>query len=498
MIALFALWIRTHDLDVRTMHADEANQGVKTGELLEAGTYVFDPRDHHGPTLYYAAAVLAKLRGEHSLAQLTEITLRLVPAFFGTLGVILLALLAAAAAPAARDPASRRGPPWMALAAAALMAIAPPAVYYSRYFVQETLLVTFTLWTVFAALRWRISQHLGWAIAAGIGVGLMQATKASAPLFLAAAALAALVACRPRASAPAATLRSIRRPLLAALIAGFVTMALFYTSLGTNPRGLWDAFSAYGFAATRFGSDAGPTGHEKPWWYYLRLFGWHREGGLLWHQVALSALAVTGLGVAIGARRETTPVARFARGTAVYTVLIVGLFSAFAYKTPWHAVHFVPGFALLAAFALAAVARLPTGRLVAAAMALATLGTLYQQTGRAAFLRPGDARNPYAYVHSSADVRKFRPAAEAALARSPGQPIHVIIENREYWPLPWYFRGLPNVGYWPDPPQSIDGALVIASASHVPAVRDRLRGTYRESFLGIRPGFICILFSPEP
>ena len=37
LLAAAALWLRTHELDRRPMHADEANQGVKTGELVEAG-----------------------------------------------------------------------------------------------------------------------------------------------------------------------------------------------------------------------------------------------------------------------------------------------------------------------------------------------------------------------------------------------------------------------------------------------------------------------------
>ena len=71
LIALAAFWLRTSDLARRPMHADEANQAVKTGELLESGTYAFDPKDHHGPTLYYAALPIAWIRGQHSLAELT-------------------------------------------------------------------------------------------------------------------------------------------------------------------------------------------------------------------------------------------------------------------------------------------------------------------------------------------------------------------------------------------------------------------------------------------
>jgi uncharacterized protein (TIGR03663 family) len=507
LLTLGAFWLRTHDLDRRAMHADEANQAVKLGQLLDAGRYEFDPRDHHGPTLYFAAAPIAWLRGERSLAALTENTVRLVPALFGTLSVLLLCALGTAlcrdgsVSPHDRSTALC----WPALAAGAFMAASPPAVYYSRYFIQETLLVTFTLATFLCARRAWVTGATRWSIAAGVSIGLMQATKASAPLFLLIVVIAAVVAfwvCRLRepdsaaspsaraAAEPRPQLRSRQRQMGIALLATFVTAGLLYSSFGTHWSGLRDALTVYAEAFTRFGADAGPTGHEKPWWYYLRIFGWHREGGLVWHQVAFSAVAAAGLVVAF-VRRE-----RFLVGVAVYTLGVVAAFSFFAYKTPWHTVHFVPGMALLGAGTLAAIARLRTGRLVAVAFALVVLATLYQQTGRAAFLRPGDQRNPYAYVHSSHDVLKYRPLAEAAAARAPDQPIHVISE--EYWPLPWYLRGIPRVGFYTTPPENCDGALVIVSASQADAVRAKLQRRYRESFLGLRPGFACILFTPEP
>src|SRR6185436_10479333 len=86
--------LRVGDLDRRPMHFDEANQAVKLGELLENGRYVFDPSDHHGPTLYYAAVPIAWLRGERTLAQLSETTIRLVPVIFGTAAVVLLGIFA--------------------------------------------------------------------------------------------------------------------------------------------------------------------------------------------------------------------------------------------------------------------------------------------------------------------------------------------------------------------------------------------------------------------
>lgn len=93
VVLLAAAWLRVHDLGVRPMHADEANQAVKLGRMLEGRGYRFDPTEHHGPTLYYFALVPAWLRGQVSLAELTETTVRLTPAFFGAVSVALLWLL---------------------------------------------------------------------------------------------------------------------------------------------------------------------------------------------------------------------------------------------------------------------------------------------------------------------------------------------------------------------------------------------------------------------
>jgi predicted membrane-bound mannosyltransferase len=88
------LAFRLARLDARPMHHDEANQAVKFGELLEHGDYRYDASDHHGPTLYYLTLPSAWLRGQHTLAALDETTLRLVPACFGVLLLLLMLPLA--------------------------------------------------------------------------------------------------------------------------------------------------------------------------------------------------------------------------------------------------------------------------------------------------------------------------------------------------------------------------------------------------------------------
>src|SRR5581483_2552140 len=106
--------------------------------------------------------------------------------------------------------------------------------------------------------------------------------------FLAAALLAAW---RVRPPPPAREFSP--RAIALALFAAIATAALFYSSFLTHVAGLDDALAVYGLGATRLAG--GASGHEKPWWYYAWLFGWHRAGGLVWQQLLFSLLALAGL-----------------------------------------------------------------------------------------------------------------------------------------------------------------------------------------------------------
>lgn len=477
LVILLAVLLRTHQLDRRVMHGDEANQAVKAGVLLETGEYRFDPQDHHGPTLYYLTLPVAWLRGESTLAELSEVTVRLGPLAAGVLAVLLVAVLAAPGGPAA------------AFGAALLLAVAPAAVYFSRYYIQETLLLAFTLGAfVCARAWWHRGGHAGWALGAGACVGLMQASKASAPLFLL-AGLAAWLIARPR-QLPPPDFPSRRRDLLLALALAAAVAALFYSSFLSHPAGLRDAFLTYLPAGDRVASGGG---HDKPWDYYLGLFLPRTVGGYTWSQLPFALLALGGASACFWAPREQRPFLRF---WTIYTLLIGFAFSLVPYKTPWLVVHLIPGLALLGGGLAGAVAvRGRRGLAVGIALVLLAAGSQWRQLDLAVYLRPGDARNPLAYVHPSPDVRKVRPLVEAALARHPDLPVRIV--SPEVWPLPWYLRGLDRVGYWTEPPADCDGTLVIVDAAGADAVRARLTGTYTESFLGLRPGFVLVVFTRQ-
>jgi len=108
-VALVALvlgaLLRLSRLDLRPMHTDEAVHAVKFGTLLETGVYRYDRDEYHGPTLNYFTLLPAWVAGETTLAELSEETLRIVPALFG-IGLILLILSIRAAGPDVVAPAA--------------------------------------------------------------------------------------------------------------------------------------------------------------------------------------------------------------------------------------------------------------------------------------------------------------------------------------------------------------------------------------------------------
>jgi predicted membrane-bound mannosyltransferase len=169
-------------------------------------------------------------------------------------------------------------------------------VYYSRYYIQETLLVFFTLATIGCAWRWFRTRSLGWAVGAGASVGLMHATKET--WILAAAAMATGLAAtvlwtRWRDRTPMCVRPFLRpAPLLAALAAACVVAVALYSSFGTDWKGPLDSLLAYKTYLRR-GSESGI--HAAPWYEYLRwLIAFRPARGFFWSEGLIVVLAAVG------------------------------------------------------------------------------------------------------------------------------------------------------------------------------------------------------------
>ena len=395
-LAIFAaaLVFRIPDLADRPMHADEAVLADKFGGLLENGSFAYDPQDYHGPALAWLTLAPAWIAGAHRYADLTETTLRIVPALCGVLLVLMPLLL--------WDGLGR----WGAVAAAALTAISPAMVYYSRYYIPEMLLTTLTAAAIACGYRYARAGRAAWAIAAGVCAGLMFITKETAGIAIACMllALAATARRRPRLTWPV-------------VAAGMIAILIPVVALGFTDG--WRALMSY-WQRGIHGSM-----HRHAWDYYLVL--------LVRNEWLIVAAAV------VGATRRGAGLPRF---LAVYACAMMVVYSLIPYKTPWCVLGPLDAMVLLAGAGVVALAEwLPRRAWVAIAILFAAMGF---QAWRTSFPLSSDPRNPYAYAHTGRDVYAIRDRLEA-LGRS--MPVQVV-STRNLWPLPWYLRAFPRVEWW--------------------------------------------------
>lgn len=492
LIAGFAALFRLPDLGNRPMHGDEAVHAYKLQQLRSGEGYRYDPHEYHGPTLNYLTLPALCTSGVRDPGEISEWMLRVVPALAGIALIPLLALV--------RDGLGRRA----TLLAALLTALSPAFCFYSRYYIQEMLLVCFTLLTLAAIWRFLRSGGIGWAILAGAGAGLMHATKETCIIALAGLALFAVVAAallfRSAPDSPAR--RAWPRGLAAAAVAGLCVSVAWFSSFGANWRGPLDSILTY---ATYF-ERAGERGlHDHPWWYYLRLLlltSYHR--GPVWTEAPILALALLATAAlcrnGLRSKRNdkdaapSTPTTAFGLGVVAFTLVTTVVYAALPYKTPWCLLGFWHGWILLAAIGgvwLLAIARssqlvelaLPT----AGAVLVAGLLLLAGRARDACFPRYFHMYNPYVYAHPLRQVVEIEALSERLRLAAPGQPrLHVFHENP--WPLPWYLRRWSSSGWWESPPDGpLDADLILVDSRLLADVAPRLTNRYVTSFLGLRP-----------
>ncbi|MBK5299499.1 MAG: TIGR03663 family protein [Vicinamibacteria bacterium] len=483
-IALTAgLALRVARLDTRPMHNDEANQAIKFGTLLEHGEYRYDAYDHHGPTLYYLSLPAAWLRGQATLASLDEHTLRGVTAVVGTATILLLPLLSAGIGRTAVATSA-----W-------LLALSPAMVFYSRMYIQESLFACFTLAFVIALGRVAMGGSLAWATLAGVAAGLAVATKETSvivlPVAMGACAISWWSLGPGQPMAPLADGRWQRAALVSLAVAAAVA-ALFYSSFLANPGGVLEPFRAAGTYLDR-GLD--PADHVHPWHYYLGLLAYSSSGGLRWSEGLVLGLAAVG---AVTAWKRDF----WARYLTCNVAISAAIFSAIRYKTPWNLLPFYVGAIVLAGIGFSALVHATSSRAVRGALAVALViasGQLGGQAWRASVTYASDPRNPYVYAQTVPDaVRMATRIRELAAVHPDGarMQVSVIAAPHEQWPLPWYLRAMPLVGYWTAPGDALalQAPVVVASMDHTAALDGALGDRYVSEFFGLRPEVLLTLY----
>lgn len=493
-ILAVAAAFRLPGLGIRPMHGDEANQAVKAGILFDKGVYRYDPYEHHGPTLYYLTIPFLWLSGAQSFAETTEIPYRLVPVLF-SLGLILLLW------PLRKDLGSGA-----ALWAALFAAISPAMVFYSRYYIQEALLVFFSVAAIVCGWRYGRNRRNIDAALAGLCLGLMHATKETCVVIYAcmAAALAATLLLAYWREGRIPEWCDYLRPwaMIACIASGAGVSVMLFSSFLTHARGPLDSILAFGTYLHRAEGAGTAAIHDKPWPYYLKLLMYtYRTAGPRWSEGLILGLAAIGAAVSL-LRKDDRPDSGsgLRRFFAFYTLLLAAAFSLIPYKTPWNVLVFMQGMTVLAGIGAMAVIRAgpkwPIQTALAAALALGT-AQLGHQAWLANFRYPADARNPYVYAHTSTALLRLVNRIEDIAKLAPeGRHlrIDVLKPDADYWPLPWYLRRYDRVGYWAQLPERFEAPFIIADPRLHERLETELGDRYQEEIYALRPSVLLNVY----
>jgi predicted membrane-bound mannosyltransferase len=152
---------------------------------------------------------------------------------------------------------------------------------------------------------------------------------------------------------------------------------------------------------------------------------------------------------------------------------------------------------VLAGVGLVALIRWAPGRPVKIALGLVAAALIVQlggQAWRTTTAYAADRRNPYVYAHTATDCIHLVQRVEALAAVSPkGRGLLIRVVTDDYWPLPWYLRAFPNVG-WGEAPDPPDADILILSPQAQDWADGHLRGNYvKLGAEGLRPEvFVCM------
>ena len=435
--------LRLSNLEYRPMHNDEAVNSMKFGTLLETGNFSYDKMEYHGPILYFLTLAPAWLTNTRTYSDLHEYQLRLIPVLAG-IGLLFLLLM------------MKKTIGWKLILSVTLIgAISPAMVFYSRYYIHEMLLLFFTygfLLSVFALFKYR---HYGWLILAGAFLGLMHTTKETFILAVAAMVLAILLDQVLWKKGPVSygqALRSMKwhHYLVFISMAGIISV-VFFSSIFKNPQGIIDSVTTY----EGYFSKAGKSEiHRHPWHYYLSILAWNEGPSyLVWSELSILLLAFAGI-IQVFQKKEVKEKDQFFRLIALFSIVLLVVYSAIPYKTPWNMLSFFFGLIMMAGYG---IIKLTQGckknwlRVVIWILAAGAALHLVSQVVLTNYRYPAHPSNPYVYGHTAMDINHMIHRIREAASFHPESKdlyIQVICSEHDYWPLPWYLRDFKNVGWW--------------------------------------------------
>jgi uncharacterized protein (TIGR03663 family) len=456
ILALAAL-LRLILLGIKPPHFDEGINGWFVDEMTRHGYYHYDPGNYHGPLHFYILFLFQTLLGRTIWAlRLPVVAVSVLSVFWVTKFDRFL---------------GRRA----CLFAALAMAVSPGMVFYGRYSIHESELVFFLMLMAwgFAGL-WQFGERKYlWAL----GLGLTGAILTKETYFihlgcflLAAGTLWLFEKLSPSSPLPRAAQKWNARDLAAVAGTGAGLILFFYSGgfldLSSLP-GLYKTYAAW------FQTGTGGNGHEKPFYYWLKLM------------LEYEWLALAGL---IGCLWLLRPGSgRLLRWLAIYGAGALAAYSIVPYKTPWCIITLVwPFFFVLGQMSDELLRRWKWLTLTAAGLLFAVTLT---ETARLNFYHYTDEKEDYVYVQTLEDINRLTDPLFKMVALDPanyGLTGHIILSS--YYPIPWLLGDFTAVGYYSseNQPALADADFLLVEDSLVPGIEKSLRRSYFTAPLKLR------------
>jgi len=450
-IILIGSALRLINLPQRPMHTDEAVNAVKFGNLLEKGEYIYDKVEFHGPIIYYLTLIPAWVSNVQNFSQLNERHLRVVPAIAGISLLLLLFWLV-----------NFTG--WRAILSGTLIgSLSPIMVFYSRYYIHETLLVFFTFGFIISLFIFFNNRKSSWLMISALFLGLMHVTKETFILSVVALFVSLFLEQMIWPNGRTSCFQVIRtlkwnQYILFFGIAGFISI-LFYSSIFKNPQGIIDSITTYEYYFAKAGHN---EVHQHPWYYYLQILAWAKGPGcIVWSELPVLILSLAGIFFAFY-KKSNSAGGQFFRIIAIFSITMMVLYSVIPYKTPWNIISTFFGMILLAGFGITeALNTFLKGWMHKTILIFVIVFVLYliTQVIYTNYKYPAHPSNPYVYGHTSSDVfhmvDRIKNISDIS-TEGKDLYIQVVCSENDYWPLPWYLREFRYVGWWdhidPDTP----------------------------------------------
>jgi uncharacterized protein (TIGR03663 family) len=447
LILILAFILRFLLLDLKLLHHDEAIHSWFCYELLTRGAWQYDP-SYHGPFLYFVTTGMFALLGP------SDLVARLLPSLFGFALIPLVWCIY-------RIGYINKN---QTLVAALFIAISPDMVYFSRFLRHDIFMLFFTMLLFVAILYWFERGTTRFAVLAAIAAAGALCCKEEMPvIFIVFILFFAFAAWKGRFTLPP----QWKADLLLFTVIVIVIMSTLYSAFFFHPDTLIG--KNFSIAAQGVHFEMNTTGWYQAIDHWVAMHNEQRLGGpmyfyiplFLLYELPIFILALFGAARFMTAgihplrfikrvknwikeRRFTLPTGELAVATLqqlqnsrdtnkkseeffrfciVWMIATMAFYAYVGEKVPWLMIPQLLPMCFVATYKL---------NWQKTAFALAGCIFLIVMTWHVAFV-PVDISEPIVQVQNSEDMREVMGLMDNSSL--------VVVASKDYWPLPWYYRG---------------------------------------------------------